>query len=326
MVNVGLARTRTRVLPLAQLACALGLACAVSPAPPTHPANGTATAGDASSDASCAAGRDVPERLRLAVTRSGSSTFFDDGYRPVADYLAERLNRPVDLLFGDHYDDVAAMLERGDADVAVLPPLAYVRARDRTPCLRLLLTMVSRGDIRYSGYVLVREDSKLNSLEALAGRTIGFVDRTSASGFLFPMAQLAASGLNPRDVMAHARFLGEHLAVLRAVVAGEVDAGASFYGALRAARDHGIDVGSLRVLGLTGRIPFDAVVARPGLDVDVAHQFAAVLGGLNATKPEGRKALRGLVDVDGYVPSTNVFYDPVRDTVRTVRAIGVEGP
>jgi ABC-type phosphate/phosphonate transport system substrate-binding protein len=95
----------------------------------------------------CKAGHDAPQRLRLGVSRTSSSTFFDDGFRPVADLVASRLGLPVDLVLTDRYDELADLLASGDADLAVLPPLTYVHARERMPCLSLLLTMVSRGDV-----------------------------------------------------------------------------------------------------------------------------------------------------------------------------------
>jgi phosphonate transport system substrate-binding protein len=140
------------------------------------------------------------------------------------------------------------------------------------------------------------------------------------------MARLIEAGFDAGRVLADARFLGDHLEVLRAVINGQVDAGASFYGALKAGRVRGIDVSGLRVLAVTGRIPFDAVVARPGLDPAVAASVTAVLDRLNGSSPEARAALSGLLDVDGFVPSDDSFYDPVRAMLKAVRAAGVEAP
>jgi ABC-type phosphate/phosphonate transport system substrate-binding protein len=134
-----------------------------------------------------------------------------------------------------------------------------------------------------------------------------------------PLARLIAEKIDPGAIQA--RFLGDHLAVIRAVLAGEVEAGASYFAGLAAARRKGLDTGSLRVLAVTGRIPLDAVVARPDLDRDVAAQVASILAGTNGTTAEGRQILSQLVDVDGFVPSDDSFYDPVRQIVSAVGAV-----
>jgi len=274
----------------------------------------------------CAAGKRTPERLRLGLGGFWGSKASQNAYSTVASFLAARIGMPVDLVPIENYDDLIARLEKGDLEVAKLPPLAYVKARELMPCLRYLRTMVVDGAVYYSGYIIVRRDSPLTSLADLAGRSIAFVERSSASGYLFPVARLLAAGLKPGADFAGSRFLGTHEAVIRAVLDGEVEAGATFQGALKSARMKEIDIGSLRVLGVTGRIPLDAMVARQELAPALVRRITAALDELNNSTPDGRKALGRLHYVNGWVPGDDSFYQPVRRTLEKVRALGKEAP
>jgi len=170
---------------------------------------------------------------------------------------------------------------------------------------------VIAGSVHYSGYLLVRSDSPITRARDLAGRRVAFVEPTSASGYLFARRYLEQEGLDVARDLRGTPFLGSHDAVLRAVLSGEVDAGASFEGALRRARKIGIDTASLRILAITGRIPLDALVAVPDLDPGLIERIQAALDDLNTTNPEGRSALAGL-DIVGWVRSDDSLYDEIR--------------
>lgn len=274
----------------------------------------------------CPVGNHVPDRIRFAV---GGFWGADSGYKtyqPVADFLTGHLDVPVELVADPSYDHVVNLLEQGEVELALLPPLSYVMAREKMPCLKHLRTMVVDGSVYYSGYILVHRDSGISSLTDLAGRRIGFVDPSSASGYLIPMARLQAEGLKPERDLQNAVFLHTHDAVIRAVLDRKVAAGATFQGALKVARQKELDTGSLRVLAVTGRIPLDSIVVRAGLDPTFVEKLMAALDELNATNTEGRRALRLLRGINGWVPSDDALYEPVRETLAKVRNNGKEAP
>jgi phosphate/phosphite/phosphonate ABC transporter binding protein len=302
------------------IACLAALACAPSPSPPVR------TGRTESPRIECRPGTAKPARLRFGVAFWCTGFVFQDGYRPMAEHVSIDLGRPVELVFVTNYDQLAMMLETGDLDVALLPPLAYVRARERMPCLKLLYTLVNDGDTRYSGYLLVHRDSPIRDLKDVAGKRIAFVDRASASGYLFPLARLISAGLDPGRDLAKASFVEDHVEVLRQVAVGEADVGASFYGALRAARIQGLDTSSLRVIAITGRIPYDALVVREGLEPDLVRAISDSFQDLNTTTESGRRSLAYLTDFDGFVPTRDSFYDSIRSVLDFARSSDPEVP
>lgn len=270
----------------------------------------------------CEEGKDIPEYLYLGVIESVSYSV--DGWKLFATEVGNRMGVPLTVKAVRHYDELISLLERKEVDFAVIPPLAYVYARKRDPCIQLLFTMVGNGDVYYSGYILVRKDSDITTLRDLEGRRIGFSDRRSASSFLFPLARLLEAGLDIEKLLSKASFLEDHASVLKALVEGQIDAGASYYGALKAARERKIDVSGLRVLAITGRIPFDAIVARKGLALSVIQRFTNVVMNTNTANMETKFMLSGLGSVNGFVPTDDSFYDPIRRVLAVLRAAGLE--
>ncbi|MFH1531336.1 MAG: phosphate/phosphite/phosphonate ABC transporter substrate-binding protein [Pseudomonadota bacterium] len=268
----------------------------------------------------CTPGTVYPDTLKVvSIPYMGTDTT-GEVFQDIATGISEELHMPVEWTIGKDYESAVNQLLSGQVHVASLSPLAYVKAREQMPCLKLLATQVSRGDTRYSSFILVRKDRGITSVKQLEGKRIAFVNPASASGFLFPMATLIDAGLDPARVIKDAVFLEAHPKVIAAVVAGEVDAGATFFGAVTAARAQQVDTGVLRVLALAGRIPFDAVVAHPDVDPELARRVQAAFLALNSTTDRGRTALGHLIEINGWVLPSEEVYETVRTTLSLVRA------
>lgn len=321
-------------MPSAVLATLLAL-CACAPPPaeppspqsrrgPAQPAGRPPVADPAAGSPSCPPGAAVVPVLRLGIPHHGVPRMKDP--RALADLLSTRVGTPVEVLTSGDYRDLSEGLRSGTLDAALLPPLEYVRARDRNPCLEARLTLVMAGRVRYSSYLVVRKDSGLTDVRQLSGRKVAFVGLDSASGWLFAVDRLLDAGIDPFRDTAEVRFLGNHRAVLQAVLDGASDAGATFPGALEEARRDGLDVGALTLLSIGGRIPHDAMVVRPELDAGQARALVDALAAVNTLTPEGRAALAFQEGLDGWVPTTDAFYDEVRGVERRVRNLGGGAP
>lgn len=267
----------------------------------------------------CPLGTVYPDTLRVASVPYMGPQSTDEVFQDIARGISKELGMPVEWTVGDDYEHAVDLLAAGKVHVASLSPLAYVKARERIPCLKLLAMQVSRGDTRYSSFILVRKDRGITSAKQLEGKRIAFVNPSSASGYLYPMAALIRAGLDPALVLDNAVFLDAHPAVIAAVVAGEVDAAATFFGAVTAARAERLDTGVLRVLALAGRIPFDAVVARPDVDLEVARRVRDAFLALNSTTDRGRTVLGHVIQINGWVLPSEAVYETVRETLALVR-------
>ena len=229
----------------------------------------------------------------------------------LAAYLSEKLKVPVELVMGDNYDDVAARMERGEIDLAEYSPYAYVRAEKHLK-LRPLATAISDGSETAAGYILVKESSPRKTLDDLKGASFGFVDPASTSGYLYPLKLFRDRGLDPATLFSRTEFLGNHEAVLLAVLSGKVDAGATFQGSMAALkRSKNIDPLNFRIIAKTPRTPRDLFCVRADFSIPVGDAIAKALTQLSARSQRGREVLAPL-SINGFFPADDHLYDGVR--------------
>ena len=302
---------------IVEVSLLLALACT------QNPDEALISAANSTPAETCPAKTATATRLRFGVIRYGSSTYIHAGYEPLVRYLQEHLGMPVDLVVVEHYDSIVSALARREMDLAFLTPVAYVKAKEKDTCLQTLATRVQDGAFHYAGYVVTRRDAGFSDLRQLAGKRIALVAPSSASGYVFPMQQMIAAGLDPKKDFANILFVGDHSAVLRAVVEGRADAGATWSKALQIEGQAGLDIGSLQILGITGHIPNDVMVARSDLDSVLIARVMTIMLGLNTMTDKGREALSLMFDVNGFVAVDDAFYDSVRQTMSALRRAGV---
>ena len=153
----------------------------------------------------------------------------------------------------------------------------------------------------YAGLVIaLRSRTELATLQDLEGRAFGFVDRDSSSGFVVPNALLHASGIEYATFFAPHVFLGSHPRLTDALVAGSIDAGATWDFNLEAARrKHGDLFKTLT----EARIP--AIATHPSLGEARRKALEEALLAANPALLEG-------LTIAGFVERPDSFYDSVR--------------
>ncbi len=231
---------------------------------------------------------------------------------PLVEHLSRRLGRPVTLTIGRGYDDIAAQIVAGELDVAKLTPLQYVRARAAAPGIQLLAIQTYDGSSSYEGYLVTLDEHSIESVEDLRGRRPCWVEPGSASGYLLPRTFLRRQGLDPDRDLLPGVSSGDHVAVLRDLLAGKCEVGAIASGTLLAARDLSIPVGRVRVLAATGRLPLDAFVASPRLPAAEALRVQAALVGLSPARDLGMPFIGRTLRIGGFAPGEDRQFDPLR--------------
>lgn len=260
----------------------------------------------------------LPEsRLRFAVTPYAARAVMQREFAPLVAHLSEALSLPVQLVIPKSYADTTERVSRGEVEVALLSPLAYVLTAERTPGLRVIATPIAQGAPTYAGYILVREDSGLTALAELEGRSIAFVDRRSTSGFLYPYAFLLDQGIEPEEFFGKIEFAGDHAAVVEALRNERVDAGATFAAARGLLEVEGA-LPDLRILAKTGRIPYDAVVVLPTVSERTVARLRDALLALNTRTEAGRQILRSSGGINGFLAADDGHYDEVRRVLQRV--------
>ena len=217
----------------------------------------------------------------------------------------------------ESYEDLARAVATGEADFAWLPPLAFV-ALERRNAVVPLVSAQRGGDTAFYSAIIVARDSELQAPEDLAGARAAWVDRYSASGYVVPRAGLAAVGVDPRVAFAEQRFCHSHEGVVRAVVAGRADFGATYAGVDKLGeitRGPWMDVkgadDAIRVLVRFGAIPGDVVAARSDLEPSRRDVLTRALLAMSR-EPEHRLLLSDTFGVDEFRRWVSAGYDALR--------------
>ena len=250
-------------------------------------------------------------KLRLGLVPFLSKETISTANEKLAAYLSRVLQVPVETIVADNYGDAVDRLERGEFDLVVLSPLSYVEAARRMK-LNCLVQTIADGSDSASGYIFVRDDSPRRTLADLKGASFGFVDPMSTSGSLLPRRLLRENGFDLKKDLGSAEYLGDHEAVLMAVLEGRVEVGATYQGAFGALRkSHGVDPLSFRVVAKTPRTPRDIFCARPEVPKEVTEAITAALLDLSGRDRAGREIL-GPLNLNGFTAADTGRYELIR--------------
>ncbi len=250
-------------------------------------------------------------KLRLGLVPFLSKETIAAANEKLAAYLSKVLSVPVEPIVADNYGDAVDRLERGEFDLVVLSPLSYVEASRRMK-LNCLVQTIADGSDSASGYIFVRDDSPRRTLEDLKGASFGFVDPMSTSGSLLPKKLLRDNGWDLDKDLGTVEYLGDHEAVLLAVLEGRVEVGATYQGAFNALRKaHGVDPLSFRVVAKTPRTPRDIFCARTEVPREVTEELTAALLELSGRDRAGREIL-GPLNLNGFTPADTGRYELIR--------------
>lgn len=254
-------------------------------------------------------------RLRLGLVPFLSKETMLAAHQRLADHLSKTLSVPVELHAADSYADAIERMASGEFDVVELSPLVYAQATTRLK-LKALVQTIADGSTTASGYIFVRDDSPRRTIEDLRGASFGFVDPMSTSGSLLAKKVLKDRGLDWKTDLSRSEYLGNHEAVLMAVLEGRVDAGATYQGSFAALRRaKGVDPLSFRVIAKTIRTPRDIFCVRPELSTEISDAVASSLLALNGRDRAGREIL-GPLSLNGFRPADDHSYDEVRAIAR----------
>lgn len=252
----------------------------------------------------------------------------DATYRPLAQHLAERLGRRVELRTVDSWEGLAKSLANGETDIALLGPWGYVLAHHHSDA-QVVSTILYQGRPEYFALIVTHPDSGLSSIDDLLGakgrgRSFAFGDKGSTSGYLIPLHLFQQRGIDPEKHFARVLYT-KHQAIQTQVSAGQLDAGADY----NRNRDAMIAQGLItparsRVIWQSAPLPNDAVAVSAALAKDAAfvQRLQAALSEVGprlASQPQLLPA-----NYTGFVATDNAFYKHIRDAGLATGKLGAK--
>ena len=229
----------------------------------------------------------------------------------LANLLTEKTGLTVTSNVGTDFSSVREAMCAGQAQIGWLNTFNYVLANEQCGVDAGMVT--SRFDATtYSGQIIVRADSGIETLADLEGKVMCWVDPASTSGYIIPRIMLAAEGINPDTDFSQTIEAGSHNNVVTQVYNGDCDAGATFSDARTGIEEEFPDVlDKVVVLATTSDIPNDSVAFIKDFPADMRTKIVAALLDI-AASPEGQEALNTLYNIESLVESSDSFYDVFR--------------
>lgn len=236
----------------------------------------------------------------------------DATYRPLANYLAARLDRRVELRTVDSWEGLAKSLASGETDIALMGPWGYVLANNEAGA-QVVSTILYDGKPEYFAIIVTHPNSGIHTVADLKGRTFAFGDKGSTSGYLIPLHYFMTQGINPDSYFAKVLYT-KHQAIETQVTQGVLDAGADYNRNRNAMIEQGLIKAELsRIIWQSAPLPNDAFAVSKSLSVDQAFvtRLQAALAGVG----DALKSQPTLLPphYTGFVASDNALYKPIRD-------------
>lgn len=233
-----------------------------------------------------------------------------ENYAPILEEIAQKVGRQAKVIIVSDYDSLGRSLVNGTIDIGWFSPFAYVSAKSKGDITPMVTTVVNQNS-SYHGYIITRKDRGFKSVDHLKGKRFAFVDKQSASGYVYPRAMLLEQGKQPETFFSENIFLGSHDRVIEAVLDGTVDAGATYSEAVEAARGRGLTVQNLEIVAKTESIPKDAIAARPGFDEVLLGKITNAF--IETTdKKAGCSFLMNKTGLNGFISASDQVYDIIR--------------
>ncbi len=261
--------------------------------------------------------------VRMAVGSVLSAVATSDLYEELADYLAQELDRPVELVQGKTYAETNDLVKSGDVTLALVCTNPYLQGRDDFG-MELLVAPQVNGETAYYSVLIAGKDVEASSLADLRGASFAFADPLSNSGRLAPLYQLALLGESPDLFFGRTIFTYAHDSSIRAVATGIVDAAAVdslVFDRLRSSEPE--MMAGVKVVTKWGPFGISPVVVNPRLDPVLKAQLREVLLGMDEDA-QGRRVLTDLA-IDRFIVPEDSIYDSVREMRAFLRDRGL-GP
>lgn len=225
-------------------------------------------------------------------------------YVPILEKICDSIGYKAKAIIVKDYDALSKGIENDTIDIGWFSPFAYVNAHDRDKVIPLITPKIN-NKTSYKGYIITKKDSGIKSVEDLKNKTFGYVDVESASGYLYARHILKTKGLNPDKLFKEVTFLGSHYNVIKSVLSGAVDAGATYNEALESGKEQGFNTDEINIISTTEDIPKDALAANPRFNKELAEKLQQAFisfnnfSGLNS-------------NITGFVKSSDENYNIIR--------------
>lgn len=261
--------------------------------------------------------------VKLYFTPSVDAEKITLSAKPLIQFLERETGYYFETAIPTSYIAVVEAFGTDRADIAIINSFSYLLAHEKYGANAVLRVIRTGNQAYYRGQIIVRTDSGIERLEDLNGKSIAYVDASSASGYILPSALLRKKGIKP----GRETFAMKHDNVVIMVYQKQVDAGATFYSPPHPVTGEPLDARSrvkkqypdvfekIKILALTDSLPNDPVVFRKGMPPIMVQKIKNALLKF-ANSEEGKKIMPEIYSMEGLIETNDSDYDLLRRLIK----------
>ena len=144
-------------------------------------------------------------------------------YIPFLEYLGQATGYQFKLRFTPQNDDIIHQLGSNQVQFAAIGAVSFLKAAQQYPVTPLVRGINHQGRAEYRSYIVVRPNSKINSVYDLTQKKFAFGSTTSTQGHLIPRIMLSQHGIKLGD-LSYYEYTGSHQQCADAVISRRFDA------------------------------------------------------------------------------------------------------
>ena len=258
-------------------------------------------------------GNNQKEKVKIKLGLIPEQNIFDQlqRFNGMASYLKSKVNIEVEFKILTRYGNIVSNFNELELDGAFFGSFVYTIARARLGVTPLVRPVNKNGSSTYHGLIFIRNDSGLNSIEDMRGKTFAFVDKATTAGYLLPLYFFKNNGIDNYGLFfKKAYFTGTHEDAIYDVLNKDADVGAAkntvFY---RLAESDPRLTNELKIITRSPDVPENGLAVRQDIDEKIKNRIKKTLLDMHLD-PEGKKALE-ILSAIMFIETTDSDYGPV---------------
>lgn len=248
------------------------------------------------------------------ITRYNPRIMYEE-YQPIMDYLTSETPYRFEIKLGKTYEDAVKFLEEGTVQVTSLGAVTYLQANQKFGAIPIVKPVNKEGKPYYQSLIVVRQDSDIQDIKDLKGKTFAFASIYSTSGNLIPRYILAKAGIHLDNLTGYIN-LKHHDSVAKAVLSGKYDAGS-----LKDIIGYRYLPKGLRILAVSDSIPSVPIVVRKDYDPDVIQAMKLAFLKIDLSKTKFQEIVSDWNDEFryGFVETSDNDYKNIRNMLNDIQ-------
>ena len=248
----------------------------------------------------------LQQKIYVAISTMISPVETFNLYKDLIDYISSKLCVPIEFKQRKTYSEVNELLKENKLDFAFICTGAYLKARNKMP-IEILVVPVVEGKPYYQAYVIVNEESNINSIDELQGKSFAFTDPLSNTGYDYIINILKERKSNPEKFFSKTIFTYAHDYSIQAVKRKIVD-GATVDGLVYEYLKHfkPKKVEGIKIINKSRDFGIPPFVVQKGMKPELKKRLKNIMLNLH-NDPKGKELLSKIM-IDKFIEGNDELY------------------